>query len=110
MEDALVSADPHTSPVLVAEVDGVVCGFISGGTRRHWTGDVDAYIGELVVDDEHLRTGVGTALVSALEQWARRHGYHRITLETGARNTDAREFYDHLGFQLEEVVLTRQLD
>lgn len=109
VEDALHTADPHTSPVFVAEEDGVVCGFISGGTREHWTGEIDAYISELVVDDGHVRHGVGRALVTELEKWARQHGYRRITLETGYGNQEAREFYHKLGFEVEEVVLTHQL-
>lgn len=109
VEDALHTADPGSNPVLVAEVDGVVVGFISGGVREHWTGDLDAYISELAVEEEYVRCGVGRSLVSALEEWAEKRGFRRITLETGSRNTDALDFYKQLGFELEEVVLTHHL-
>lgn len=109
VEDALHTADPDSNPVLVAEVDQRVVGFVSGGSREHWTGDVDAYVSELVVEEEYVRSGIGRALVRALESWARQRGFRRITLETGSRNTDALDFYKTLGFELEEVVLTHHL-
>lgn len=109
VEDALHTEDPVHNPVLVALIDDKVVGFISGGSREHWTGDVDAYISELAVEEGYVRCGVGKALVSALEAWARRNGFRRITLETGSRNVDALDFYKFLGFELEEVVLTHHL-
>lgn len=109
MTDAVTHAHPTERPVLVAEVDGAVRGVITGGTRRHWSGDVDAYIGELVVDPVVGRSGVGAALVAALVELLHGCGHRRITLETGAGNTAALAFYERLGFDTEEVVLTRAM-
>jgi hypothetical protein len=36
-------------------------GFAAAGSRKHWAGDTDAYIGELVVAAEHTERGVGRA-------------------------------------------------
>lgn len=110
LTDAVTDADPVDRPVLVAVVDGTVRGVVTGGTRRHWSGDVDAHIGELVVDPVSGGRGIGAALVKAMVDRARDRGHRRITLETGAANTVARAFYDGLGFEMEEVVLTRALD
>lgn len=99
--------DQH--PVFVAERAGRVVGFAAAGTRRHWAGDTDAYIGELTVAPDHTHRGVGRALVHAVESWARGCGHARITLETGAGNVGARAFYRQLGYTEEEVVLTRAL-
>ncbi|MGV9771443.1 N-acetyltransferase family protein [Streptosporangium sp. NPDC003464] len=93
--------------VLVAVRDGRVAGFVTVTTRRHFTGQVDAYIGELVVSAEAERMGIGRALVNAAESWARDHGLQRITLETGAANVRARSFYRALGYAEEEVRLSR---
>lgn len=109
VDDALHTADPRSNPVLVAVLDGAVIGFVSGGSRQHWTGDTDAYIGELVVEEDYVRCGVGRALVSALERWATDQGFRRITLETGTRNESALDFYRCIGFEPEEVVLTHNL-
>lgn len=109
MTDAVTHAHPTERPVLVAVVEGAVRGVVTGGTRRHWSGDLDAYIGELVVDPDVGRGGIGAALVAALEHRARAGGRRRITLETGAGNTAALAFYERLGFQIEELLLTRAL-
>lgn len=95
--------------VLVAEVDGRVAGFVTLGTRAHFTGEIDAYVGELVVAAAAQSRGVGRSLVVAAEAWARERGLSRITLETGAANSAARAFYAALGFAEEDVRLTRTL-
>jgi ribosomal protein S18 acetylase RimI-like enzyme len=107
--DAALAGQDDQRPVFVAETDGRVVGFATAGTRKHWAGDTDAYIGELAVATDHTEHGVGRALVDAVETWARQFGYARITLETGARNHAARSFYQRLGYTDEEVVLTRAL-
>ncbi|MDR8412126.1 GNAT family N-acetyltransferase [Nonomuraea sp. 3-1Str] len=84
-----------------------VAGFVTMATRRHFTGQVDAYIGELVVRAGAERIGVGRALMNAAESWARAHGLRRVTLETGAANVRARSFYQGLGYAEEEVRLSR---
>ena len=109
VSEAVTAHDPDWAPVVVAVAGDRVLGFAVAGTRTHWTGEVDGYIGELVVDPSAESAGVGRALVAAVEHWCRRRGYARVTLETGAGNVRARRFYDHLGYQIEEVVLTRSL-
>lgn len=109
VDDALAGHDDQ-HPVFVAEVTGRVVGFAAAGTRTHWAGDTDAYIGELVVAAEHTGRGIGRALMAAVEDWARECGYTRITLETGALNQGGRAFYSQLGYTEEEVVLTRPLN
>lgn len=109
MTDAVTLAHPTERPTLVAVVDGRVRGVVTGGTRRHWSGEVDAHIGELAVDPGVGRCGIGAALVAAVEHRLRAFGHQRITLETGAGNSAARAFYERLGFEIEEVVLTRAM-
>lgn len=109
VDDALESHDPARAPVLVAVESEQIVGFATGGERVHWSGAVDAYIGELVTQRSHEGRGIGAALVDALVDWARSRGYTRITLETGAANGRARAFYARRGFETEEVVLTRSL-
>ncbi|MBG0823330.1 GNAT family N-acetyltransferase [Planomonospora sp. ID91781] len=101
------SSDGHG--VLVAIGDGSVAGFVAVTTRRHFTGQVDASIGEFVVSTEVEGTGIGRALVNAAEAWARDRGLQRITLETGAANTRARGFYRALGYAEEEIRLSKPI-
>ena len=98
-----------SAPFLRVALDGdAVVGLVHDGTRVHWSGEVDAYVGELVAPT-HERTGTGRRLMARAEAWAREQGHTRLTLETGATNTAARSFYAALGYVTEEVVLTRDL-
>lgn len=74
---------------------------------RHFTGELDGYIGELAVAEHASRRGISRALIDAAEAWARDHGLANLTLHTGACNTTARAFCAALGFAEEEVRLTR---
>ena len=91
-------------------VSGRVVGVVSVSRNRHFTGDDDAYIGELAVAPDVVRAGVGRQLVRAAEAWARREGLRRVSLHTGAANATARAFYDVLGFREEDVRLTLLLE
>jgi GNAT superfamily N-acetyltransferase len=96
--------------VFVATADGEVVGMVSVNTHRHFTGPVEAYIGELAVAPHAVRTGVGRRLLSTAEDWARRQGLRHLTLETAAGNTTARRFYAAVGYREEAVRFTRVLD
>jgi hypothetical protein len=52
------------------------------------------------------RQSVATALVARGRPWTADQSYHRLTLETGAANEGAREFYAALRYQMEQVVLS----
>ena len=96
--------------VLIAEDEnGERLGFATVSHSTHFTGQPQAYIGELATSEKVEGRGVGSALVEACEQWALEQGYTIITLATGARNMRALRFYDHLGFQNEDVTLTKLL-
>ena len=110
--EAILTADLPTHAVFVAvsDSDSDVAGFVSVSTRTHFTGDVDAYVGELVVARAHERSGVGRQLLGAAETWARAQGLARITLDTGAANAAARALYDAEGYAVEDVRVTKSLD
>lgn len=108
VEDAIEAAGSGDCVLFVAVADRVV-GFVSVAQREHFTGEVDAYVGELVVDESVERQGVGRVLMQRAEAWARLRGLVRLTLETGAANGAARAFYAGLGYEEEEVRLTRAL-
>ena len=96
--------------VLIAEDEqGERVGFATVSHSTHFTGQRQAYIGELATSETAENRGIGTALVMACEQWAREQGYTILTLSTGAVNTRALNFYHHLGFQDEDVTLTKLL-
>jgi GNAT superfamily N-acetyltransferase len=100
----------HKTMVLIAEDEnGERLGFATVSHHKHFTGQPQAYIGELATSELAEGRGVGKALVEACEQWAREQGYELLTLSTGAGNARALGFYHHLGFQDEDVTLTKIL-
>lgn len=96
--------------VLIAEEEqGERLGFATVSHSAHFTGQPQAYIGELATVETAEGRGAGTVLVRACEEWARQQGYALLAVSTGAANTRALKFYRYLGFQDEDVTLTRLL-
>jgi GNAT superfamily N-acetyltransferase len=62
-------------------------------------GEYMAYVNELVVDGAHRRRGIGTALMAALVEVARRGGCRRIALDSAFHRTEAHLFYKSIGFE-----------
>lgn len=52
----------------------------------------------LVVDESVRGTGVGRAIVSEAERWARDRGCRRIVVTTALRRADAHAFYERVGY------------
>jgi ribosomal protein S18 acetylase RimI-like enzyme len=106
------SIDQHgqKTVIFVAEDEvGERLGFASVSHSTHFTGEGQAYIGELATAKAAEDRGVGKALVQACEEWAREQGYRILALATGAANERALGFYRHLGFLDEDVTLVRLL-
>lgn len=96
--------------VFVAEdSNGTRLGFASVSEETHFTGEVQGYLGELVVREEDEGQGVGRALVAACEEWSRERGHRILALSTGVANARARRFYQGLGFAEEDVKLAKLL-
>jgi ribosomal protein S18 acetylase RimI-like enzyme len=110
IETSLASAEDAGHAVFVAVRGGRVAGMVSVAEREHFTGDRDAYVGELVTDAAVEGRGAGRALMAAAQQWAAQRGLYRITLETGAANERARHFYATLGYEEEEIRLSKAVD
>jgi ribosomal protein S18 acetylase RimI-like enzyme len=91
----------------VAAADGQIVGLASVCEQAHFSGQVDAYVGELVVDRSWQGRGIGSELMRAAEGWAAARGLSFICLDTGADNGPARGLYASLGFTLEAVRLTK---
>lgn len=109
VEDS-IDARGADSTVLVAEGEqGERLGFVSVARKTHFSGDLQAYVGELVVDAAAEGRGVGRQLMLSAEAWARERGLRFITLDTGAGNAGARAFYGRLGYLAEDVSFTKVL-
>ncbi len=96
--------------VIVAEDEhGERLGFATVSHDTHFTGEGQAYIGELAISEETEGRGVGKALAQACEQWAREQGYRILSLATGAANERALGFYRHMGYLDEDIKLVKLL-
>ncbi|MCP2334224.1 MULTISPECIES: GNAT family N-acetyltransferase [Actinoalloteichus] len=102
-------ATSDLSPAFVAEVDGRVAGVVTVSERRHFTGTAEVHVAELVVDEGLEGRGIGSALVRTAEEWGRTRGLRRLSLETGAANHRARSLYAALGYQEEDVRLSKDI-
>ncbi|MFG1928851.1 GNAT family N-acetyltransferase [Cryptosporangium sp. NPDC048952] len=109
VSDSLDHFDDPDHQVHVAVANHEIVRIVTAGERRHFTGEVDAYVGELAVKAGHERGGIGSLLMRAAEQWARDRGLRRLTLETGAANRATRAFYARVGYYEEDVRLTESI-
>ena len=90
---------------IVAEVDGVVQGFLLA--RRVYTvappGEV-GLIQILGVDPDYQRHGIASQLVNALLGHCHAEGINAIRAVVDERNADLKRFFQRLGFRRSELV------
>jgi ribosomal protein S18 acetylase RimI-like enzyme len=109
IQESINQHNQKTMIFLAEGEHGERLGFATVSHSEHFTGQPQAYIGELATSETAEAQGVGRALVAACEGWAREQRYALLTLSTGAGNTRALGFYHHLGFRDEDVTLTKLL-
>jgi ribosomal protein S18 acetylase RimI-like enzyme len=95
--------------VYVAVNADQIVGVVHAAERTHFTGQLDAYVAELVTATGLERRGIARALMAAAEAWGAARGLDYLTLETGAANHGARAFYAALGYLEEDVRLTKKI-
>ncbi len=67
------------------------------------------HVDTLVVDRNHRRVGIGTALMKAARSWAQEHGAAELVLTVWAGNQDADAFYQRLGYTVLSRVLRKNV-
>jgi len=103
----LSNANSH---FLVAEIEGIIVGFINFTTRktvlhRGPSGLID----ELVVTKSHRNKGIGKQLLSAVIKKCKQLGCCELEVSTEIANTKAREFYKRCGFEERGILLEMDL-
>lgn len=100
-ETALTAALFGDAPVVFANVaddgDGVVGMTIYFRNFSTWTGRLGIYLEDFYVRPGTRGTGVGRALMTALAEEARAHGYARIDWSVLDWNETALDFYRGIG-------------
>jgi ribosomal protein S18 acetylase RimI-like enzyme len=100
--------------LLVAEVEEEVVGFINvrleHESQTYTSSLVDyAYISDIVVLQAYRGRGIGSMLLQQPEAFARQQGATVLKIQVLARNHQAAEVYQHVGFRLYEIALLKQL-
>ena len=80
----------------VAEVDGHVVGVVGAGSGE-FSGTVA--LTSLWVDPRFRGRGVGTALIGAVEDWAKSQDLTQVVLWVTEANRSAERLYERLGFK-----------
>ena len=102
--------------ILVAETNGRVAGYaslmveVSSEEDRDEIDYLFAYVPDLGVAQAMRGKGIGTALLAACEERARRAGRKWIRLSVLAANGDAHRLYSRLGYDPHIVTLEKRLD
>ena len=87
------------SYILVAEIEGIVVGFINFTTRKTILHrGLSGLIDEIIIAKGYRGKGIGKQLLSNAIEKSRRLGCCEVEVSTEKANTKAREFYRQCGF------------
>ncbi|AVA21162.1 MULTISPECIES: GNAT family N-acetyltransferase [unclassified Rhizobium] len=79
--------------ITVVELNGVVTGWAAREA-------LDENISDFWIDPDHLRQGLGSALLAQIEKDVREQGLEKIAVQTHAENSDAIEFFKAHGYAI----------
>lgn len=92
--------DDPLSRVFVAEDNGKVIGFATVSTKDIVRAPRPiAELDELFVDPASRTHGTGTALMEAVESFARSRNCYRLYMVSAYERETAHKFYEHLGYK-----------
>jgi GNAT superfamily N-acetyltransferase len=101
--DVLRGRSPGASILVAESAGGERVGFVHVHEEEDYYAGPCAHIGDVVVAPDWQGRGVGKALLSAAEQWAREAGYGLVTLNVFLNNEQARAVYQRAGYNAETV-------
>jgi ribosomal protein S18 acetylase RimI-like enzyme len=94
--NCLTEANSH---IMVAELEGVVVGFVNFTTRKTILHHgLSGLIDEFIVAKSYHGKGIGRQLLSSAIRKSRQLGCCEVEVSTEKTNTEAREFYRQCGF------------
>ena len=94
-EGEVAGSEANWRQRFVADVDGQVIGVVGAGFGEFGG---SAALTSLWVDPRFRGRGVGTALIQAVEEWARGKDLTQVLLWVTEANSSAEQLYKHLGF------------
>jgi len=84
--------------IMIAECNGVIVGYIHAEDYEVTYSDSLKNILAIVVDDRFRGNGIGQALLSAVETWAKETGSVGIRLNSSMARIEAHKFYEACGY------------
>ncbi|MBU0708273.1 GNAT family N-acetyltransferase [Patescibacteria group bacterium] len=104
-KEAIISKKGH---FIIAEENGQMVGYANGGEKGNSNRKSKYFeIDNLGVIPEKKRQGVGTKILSAITNWAKKEGYQRIYLNCYAKNEEALDFYRCAGYSEIDICLEK---
>lgn len=104
-----ISGDTN-SHILLAEIDGVIIGFINFTIRKTLLHNGHSgIIDELVVTKNYRGKGVGKQLINAVIEKCKHLGCCEVEVSTEFTNTTARDFYKNCGFEEKGVIFEKDV-
>lgn len=95
-QNLLSEANSH---ILVAEIEGIIVGFVNFTTRKTILHrGLSGLIDELIVAESYHGKGIGRQLISIAIEKGRKLGCCEVEVSTEKTNIKAREFYIQCGF------------
>lgn len=85
--------------VYVAEANGRTAGWVHAFVRPSLTTEPSAEVAALVVDEQCRSRGIGQALMTEAERWAKQQGCVTVRLRSNVTRLRAHAFYERLGYE-----------
>ena len=105
---ATLLADATQAAFVAERDDGRLCGFAEASVRRYANSNDEspcAFLEGWWVDADVRRSGVGRALIAAVEDWARAQGFTELGSDALLDNTLSHAAHRALGFEERERVV-----
>jgi GNAT superfamily N-acetyltransferase len=105
-----LTAMKHTETVAIALSDGVAAGFCSVRIQPYLSEDQPyAEVTELFVSPTYRRKRIGEALMIWAENLAKTRGASENIILTGFKNSQAQDFYRHVGYADYALVMKKRI-
>jgi len=102
----LATYDKYPDSIWVAEADNKLVGFIIGYETKTHSGETRGDIELLAVHPLHRRRGIGKKLVERVLEQFRKASIEEAYLFCPAVATEAKKFYEKLGFKIDAYYMT----